>query len=210
MSDAAPNQVHNEVRPVAPVLTPEQLRELDEARRRWRKVARAGRVAMVDGCFLASGAAFSLLLGLWSVESAVAGVMLAGLAAVEFMGRARLKRAEPQAALLLGWNQLLILGLIGGACFYQIFFNAPPPAAPSPYLTDPAVKDLLEANGYGGLLEAAQDQRPLRTLVYCGVAVSALLTQGVLALYYFSRHKVVEAYLRATPAWVVEVQRRGA
>ena len=44
-------------------------------------------------------------------------------------------------------------------------------------------------------------------MVYMVGAGGAFFFQGGLALYYFTRKRVIDAYLSRTPEWVVEVQR---
>jgi hypothetical protein len=41
------------------------------------------------------------------------------------------------------------------------------------------------------------------------VAAVAIFVEGGMALFHFSRRKVVEAYIRETPQWIVEAQRAG-
>jgi hypothetical protein len=43
--------------------------------------------------------------------------------------------------------------------------------------------------------------------VYGTVIVLSIIFQGLTACYYFTRRKYVEAYVRETPQWVLDVQR---
>jgi hypothetical protein len=45
-------------------------------------------------------------------------------------------------------------------------------------------------------------------ILYGAVSVVTIIFQGLNALYYFSRAKLLRAYLAETPSWIVEVQRR--
>jgi hypothetical protein len=51
--------------------------------------------------------------------------------------------------------------------------------------------------------------RLLGVLVYGTLAAVAIFGQGGTALYYFTRRKHVEAYLRETPQWILDAQRAG-
>jgi hypothetical protein len=201
--------------PVAPALTPEQLHELDEARRRWRKVQRAVGVARFSAWSLAVFGVGGLLMGLFDTTAAVVGLLITAVAVVEFRGMALLRRAQVKGPMLLGWNQMMLLGLIGGYCFYRVFIAEPPPLVSDPQLrellSDPSARQALQDYGVNpGLFQMVDDPKTTNTLFYTLVALGSLVAQGLVALYYFSRVRVVAAYLRATPAWVVEVQRRAA
>ena len=49
--------------------------------------------------------------------------------------------------------------------------------------------------------------RQLVVLLYGSVIVLSAIFQGANAAYYFSRRKLVEAYIRETPSWVIDLQR---
>ena len=55
--------------------------------------------------------------------------------------------------------------------------------------------------------------RKSRTLIgwvmYGTLAAVAIFVQGGTALYYLSRRRLIEQYLRETPAWIVQAQRAG-
>ena len=50
----------------------------------------------------------------------------------------------------------------------------------------------------------------LTLAVYGTVVVVGVIFQGLNALYYFNRGKLLEVYLRQTPAWIVQLQRHSA
>ena len=197
------------------VLSPEQLRELDGARARWRKVQRAVGFARFSAWSLAVFAAGGLLIGLFDRESAVMGLLLLGVTVVEFRGAGLLRRAEARGPRLLGWNQLMLMGLIGAYCVYKAYVEKTQPLVSNPdlaqILNDPGARDALAAQGLDPALFQMLDNPEGATRLFYGLmAVVSLVVQGLTAMYYFSRVRVVETYLRATPAWVLEVQRRAA
>jgi hypothetical protein len=60
------------------------------------------------------------------------------------------------------------------------------------------------------LADVAGMETTLRRGLYGLVLVGSVLMQGLTALYYFTRARHMRAYLRDTPPWVVELQRRSA
>jgi len=200
---------------VAPVLNAEQLGELDQARVRWRKVQGAVKFARFSAWTLALAAIIGLLIGIFDVTSAVMGLVLLAVTVIEFRGAGLLQKADPKGPMMLGWNQLMLLGLIGAYCFYQAYIATAKPMVSDPQLmeilADPASRQALQDAGLSsGLLQMIDNPAQTNKLGYALVAFVSLVVQGLTALYYFSRRRVVEAYLRATPAWVLEVQRRAA
>nr|MBC8374347.1 hypothetical protein [Planctomycetota bacterium] len=99
-------------------LTDEHLDQLACAKLRAGKVYKACGVATVNGCILAVFSGFSLLFALLAVmfgEFDIIGLgmgaALAMLAWGEFRGRAMLRRFEPRASHVLGWNQLSLMAM---------------------------------------------------------------------------------------------------
>jgi hypothetical protein len=54
-----------------------------------------------------------------------------------------------------------------------------------------------------------QITRTIGLMVYGGLAAVAIFGQGGTALYYWSRRRFVEAYLKETPRWIIDAQRAG-
>jgi hypothetical protein len=50
-------------------------------------------------------------------------------------------------------------------------------------------------------------EKMIAELIYGSLIAGTLIFQGLNALYYFTRAKLLRAYLAETPAWVVELQR---
>ena len=64
--------------------------------------------------------------------------------------------------------------------------------------------------GNRGILGSVEQLYEMISLgIYGGLIAGTLIFQGLNSLYYFTRRKHVEAYLRETPQWVVELQRHG-
>src|SRR5262245_55714488 len=102
-------------------LTVEQRRQLDEARARTKSLAKAARVANLNGWTTAVIAAGSLPLSLGSVPGMLITVGLGVVAFNEFRGRKRLLQFDPWAATLLGRNQLGLLAMIVVYCLWMLW-----------------------------------------------------------------------------------------
>jgi hypothetical protein len=188
--------------PVA-ALTLAQRHELEEAGRRTKAIRRAAGVAAFNGWSMAILAVLSAPFAISSFVSVVIAAGLGVLAWNELRGRRQLLAFDPQAPALLGWNQLALLALVGGYCLFQIamtLFGESQVA--KEFAAHPELREVL---GSGEEFEAML--RPLVVMFYGLVIVISVAAQGLNAWYYFSRRKHVEAYLRETPAWVVELQR---
>ncbi len=188
--------------PVAP-LTAAQQHELEEAARRAKPIRRAAGVAAFNGWSMAILAVLSAPFAIGSLVGLIIAVALAALAWNELRGRRRLLELDPQAPALLGWNQVALLALVSGYCLWQIATSLfGDSAVAAEFTAHPELRELL---GSGEEFEAML--RPLVAMFYGLVILVSVAAQGLNAWYYFSRSKHVEAYLRETPAWAVELQR---
>ena len=190
-------------------LTDEHLDQLACAKLRAGKVYKACGVATVNGCILAVFSGFSLLFALLAVMFGEfdliglgMGAALAMLAWGEFRGRAMLRRFEPRASHVLGWNQLSLMAMV---IVYAAWMLASAMWGPGPYDEAIAQESML-----AGPLGSINDlHKIISAAIYGGLIAGTLIFQGLNSLYYFTRRKHVEAYLNETPRWVVELQRRG-
>ncbi|XAL99820.1 hypothetical protein OT109_00220 [Phycisphaeraceae bacterium D3-23] len=190
------------VQPGQPALAPAHLAQLDDARVRRKKIGRALFTAGMSAWTLAVFAALSLPFALFDLKSGLVGIALGFIAYREFAGRHKLKQLAPEAASHLGWNQVLLCGLLAVYATWQIIHTL---TGPSPYAEAIATTPELAPT-----LEPIEEMMRLAALaVYGSILVVGLLTQGLLALYYFTRRSHICTYLDQTPAWIVELQRRG-
>jgi hypothetical protein len=190
-------------------LTPTHLDQLAHAKLRAKKVHKAGGVAMVNGYLLAmfSGGSFlfagiALMFGEFDVIGILMGVGLALIAWNEFRGRTMLRRFDVHACRVLGWNQLGLMALVIGYAAWMLGWAlwGPPPYA------DAMADEPLLAGPLGSINEL---YTTISLAIYGGLIAGTLIFQGFNARYYFTRRKHVEAYLRETPEWVVQLQQRG-
>ena len=165
-----------------------------------KKVRRAVGVATADAWMIAIFAGLSFVCGLFSgVSGVVVGMAMAVIAWYEFDGAGRLRRLDPAAPKRLGYNQLAFAGLIVAYALWSLHSE-------------------LAGGGFSQELEQYKEQlgdmegltRMLAYAVYGTLIAVAVLAQGGTALYYFSREKHVQAYVAATPPWIIEMQRSGA
>src|SRR4051794_40425315 len=94
--------------PLAPQLSAEHLLDLQRARAALRKVRRAISVASFDGWTIGAFAALTLIFGLTSASSVIMGLAMGAVAYVELRSAGRLRRLDPNAARMLGFNQLAL------------------------------------------------------------------------------------------------------
>jgi hypothetical protein len=164
---------------------------------------------MFNGCSLAVFAGCSLLMALlgamfgeFDIIGLAVGSGLALLAWNEFRGRAMLRRLEPHACSVLGWNQLNLLIMV---IVYAGWMISQAMWGPSPY--DAAIaKEAMLAGSLGSINDL---YKTITIAIYGGLIAGTLIFQGINSLYYFTRRKQVEAYVSETPEWVVDLQRRG-
>ncbi|MDB5356810.1 MAG: hypothetical protein JWN24_3263 [Phycisphaerales bacterium] len=209
MTPAAPLLALNSQGTAAPApLSPAQLAQIESAGRIHRLVQRAARTA----CFSAwtmliiglSGGLFALISP--SMAGIVTALALCVVGVVEYCGYRGLRRADPDAALLLARNQLFFLALIVAYAIWQMvsFSSASVKAAVIP----DDVRSQLSL--MPDLTRQIDGQIDLWSAVanygfYALLIVLSILFQGGLALYYFTRRKHLAAFKIATPQWAQKV-----
>jgi hypothetical protein len=191
--------------PPPPQLSPQHLAELQAAAYAGRKVRRASRVAAFDGWTIGAFGALTLLVGITDISSILIGAVMIVIAVVEIRGGARLRRLEPDAARVLGWNQVALAVLLLGYAGWRLLALRHGDGGVSEALgaeaNDPQVREMLAP--VAGLT------RMILVWVYVSVAAIAVVGPGSMALYYFTRGRHVRAYLEQTPEWITSMQRAG-
>ena len=187
----------------APVLSEQHLRQLEAARVTGRRIARAVAIARFDGWSVAVVAGLTLLFGFTSVSAIAMAAGLGTIAFIELRGAAALRRLDPAAPRSMGFNQIALAAILIVYALWRIYTTLTGPGVyAEAAATDPALAKALVP---------MEDLMRLVTLAAnAGLIAVALLAQGSLAAYYFSRAKHVHAYLAQTPAWVVAVQKSGS
>jgi hypothetical protein len=188
-------------------LTPQHLETVAAATRRARSLRAAGRLAMFNaicfGTFSAAGLLWFLGAMAFGELDWIAGVMGVGLGAIawnELRGRRLLLAFDTRAPRVLGWNQLALLALIVAYAVTMMCLHL---AGPNPY--EEAVQ--REPRLARVLGDVGRMYRLLNVAVYGALIVATLIFQGLNALYYFTRARVLRNYLQQTPTWALQLQR---
>ena len=175
-------------------LSPEQREDLTKATERAGKILGAGKVASFNGWTLGVIGAISLLFGLFSLTSFIAGVCLLVVAWNEFRGRNMLRHLDPQGPDLLWKNQVGFMSAVIAYCAWSMYRTVAYPSSEVAQLVELAG---LPADFFTGM-----------TLTVYGAAILlTLLFQGLNARYYFARVQMLADYLRETPDWIVDLQK---
>jgi len=178
----------------APHLTPEQLQALDEARARAKAILKAAKVAGFNGWTIGILAAVTAVFGLTSPLLLALALGMGVVARNELRGRALLRAFQPAGPVLLTRNQLWFMALIVAYCAWSLLRVYTHP--------DPQWAELQELAGL-----APDFVRDLYVAGYAAALLLTVLFVGLNARYYARRKAMLEEYLAATPAWVVELQR---
>ena len=185
--------------PPPPQLTEAHLQQLAAARLAAKKLRRAAGVANFDGWTLGFFGGLTLLFGITSVDGWVIGLVLAAIAFIELRGAAKLRVLDPSSPKILGINQLALSGLIILYALWQIYRQSTGKGD----LAEVAAMDPAAADMVGPMVQQ------VTMLLYGGLIVIAIFAQGGLALYYFTRARILRTYLEQTPTWIIQMQKSG-
>ena len=188
--------------PHGPGLSPEQFRQIAAARQRGAKIRRGVAVALFDGWTIAVFAGLTLIGGLFHWVGLLLGTGMAAVAYVELKSVKRLRQLDPRAASALAWNQVFLGSILLAYALYSLW---------KIFSGRSELSTRLAA--YPELASLAIDvdglTRAIGLLVYGTLIAVAVFGQGGTALFYLSRRKHIESYLRETPQWILDAQRAG-
>ncbi len=184
-------------------LTQSHQEEIAAAHDRARKIRKAAGVANFNGWVTGFFAVTSIPFAFFSL---ISFIVMAGLSIVtynEFMGRKRLLRFDPKAAAFLGWNQIGFLALIICYCLWMLVAGL---MSEGPFAAEleakPELREVFDSvDGFDVLYKM------IIAAVYGLVIFLSVIFQGFNAFYYFTRRKFLDAYVRETPDWVINLQR---
>ena len=187
-----------------PGLSPEQLKQIADARLRSKKIRKGVSVALFDGWTVGLFGGLTLLGGMisFSPVALALGAGMIAVAYVELRGAKRMRLLDPQSPRMLAWNQVVLGTLLLAYASYSLWTiytgrtEMQAEIAKYPELTD-VVGDMDRLAKLIGLL------------IYGTLMSVAIFGQGGTALFYLSRRKHIEAYVRETPPWIIEAQRSG-
>ncbi|HWC97733.1 MAG TPA: hypothetical protein VG456_13305 [Candidatus Sulfopaludibacter sp.] len=200
-----PNAPPSPVIPPLPYFTPDNLRELEAAKKGARKVKRAVFVANFDGWTIAIFGAITLAMGMSDATNIVLSLALGAVAYVELRNAARLKRLQPDAARTLGFNQLALATILIIYALWQIHTASRSGGTAAVLgVSDPGVAQMLGSDSQ------LQDLTQMAVhALYGALILIAICAQGSMALYYFSRARLVRDYVAGTPEWIIKLQEAG-
>lgn len=182
-------------------LSAAELLELAAARRAFKKIRRAIVVSSFNAWTIAIFGGLTLICGFPSVTGIVGGLLLSGVALIEFRGRSGVRRLDSSAARKLAFNQLVLGVFLVGYALWSLHAAGSAPSPVLPGISDPQLVDLLGPTD--GLV------RQINELVYGGVIAIGIGVQGMAALFYFRCERSIRTYLRDTPDWIVRLQAAG-
>jgi len=175
-------------------LTAAQMQALADGMERAGKILRAGRMAALTGWSVIAFGAISILASLLSPKGVLVGGALLWVGWNELEGRRTLLRFDPGGARRLARNQLWLLAVVLLYCGWAIYRSR---SRPIPEVTE---LESLMGLGEGFVADAT-------AAVYALIMALATVFQWGMYRFHLARVALVEAYLRITPSWVVEVQR---
>src|SRR4051794_23953399 len=183
-------------------MDPTQVQELLQAQARVSKLRRAANVARFDGWTIGFFGVVTVLTGFTSPSSLLLGIGMTIAAYVEFKGAANLRKLAPTAARHLAMNQVCLGALLMLYSAWQLYAGM---SGGSSYASltsgDPQMAQMLAP------VESLT--RAVTITVYASLIAIAIFMQGGTALYYLSRQKHLDEYVRTTPKWILDLQRAG-
>jgi hypothetical protein len=199
-----------------PTPPPEQTLQLAHAKARFAKVRKAinvagfnGWTALVFGSLTLLVALLSAALGSFGLPGLFVGLGITAGAVHELIARAQLKKLDPRALPRLAWNQALFAGVIVLYCVWSMLDTN------SSFIAEAIAKAKSQAGGQidesmtQTLTQAGDAVVLIARAFYALVIILTILIEASIAWYYLAKRKHLAAYLRDTPPWALDMQRRG-
>jgi hypothetical protein len=139
---------------------------------------------------------------LFSFVGLLLGAGMMAVAYVEIRGAKRLRQLDPAAPKTLAWNQVFLGALLFAYAVFSLW-----------RIYTGRTELAAQLNAYPELADIAGDVERLSKLIglliYGTLIAVAIFGQGGTALFYLTRRKYIDAYLRETPQWIIDAQRGG-
>jgi len=189
--------------PQPPQLSPENLRELQAARRSLGKIRRAVSTARFEGYSIAICGALTVLMNTDSIGYMLVGTVLTAIGIVEIVAAGRLRRLEVGAVRMLAINQLSLAVLILLYALWNLHAEAAHPVSDFPDLS-PSDAKLI------GQMDSSMTglTHEIMMLLY-GSLIAAAGVEAGMAWYYHSRGGHLREYLARMPPWIITMQKAG-
>jgi hypothetical protein len=182
--------------PQPPQLSPENLRELQAAKRSLGKIRRAVSTARFEGYSIAICGALTVLMNTDSIGYMLVGTVLTVIGIVEIVAAGRLRRLDVGAVRMLTINQLSLAGLILLYALWHLYVEVAHPGSELPDLAGQ-----MDSTTLGIAHEM--------TMVVYGSLIVAAAVEAGMAWYYHSRGGHLRGYLARTPPWIIAMQKAG-
>jgi hypothetical protein len=190
------------------VLSEDQLAELARAKQRGAKLQRAVRVATTDAWITAIFAGGAILTSCGGIEQILIGLALGYVAFNSFRGAAGLKRFDRGAPGKLALNQIILASAIILYASVELWLVSSGKSALLKVLAGDTKYGDLDLGAAGKM---ADDMRDIiifaLRMTYVLLILGTILGQGLMALYYRSRRRILDEYMNQTPQWVVDLQK---
>ena len=178
------------------------LEQIAAARKLGVKIRRAVGVATFSGWTTAVFAMLTLFMGFTSLYGFLLGAGMAFVSLFEFRGASEIKRLDRTAPRRLAINQLAFGAMLFAYSGISLWSMVHDPS------------EITKLLGESGADRETQQMvsdlaRTFVFAIYGGVMIAAILGPGLTAVYYYTRLKYIDAYVKQTPQWILDLQRAG-
>lgn len=188
--------------PTVTAPSPQHLEQIAAARKRGKAIKRCASTATFSAWTMAIFGACTVLGSIGSWVGMALGVGMCVLSHFEFKGARDIRRLDINAPKRLARNQMILCAALLIYSVVSLWTALSGPSEIDKALgNDQALKQMV-----GSVTEV---ERSITIGLYTLVGVAAILGCGGAALYYNSRRKHIEAYVRETPPWITQLERAG-
>ncbi|HEX3355749.1 MAG TPA: hypothetical protein VHS31_02115 [Tepidisphaeraceae bacterium] len=189
--------------PAVTPASPQHLEQIAAARKRGKKIKRCASTALFSAWTIAIFGALTLITSIGSFYGMMLGAGMCVLSHYEFRGAKEVRRLDPTAPRRLARNQMIMCVLLLAYSVGSMHAALSGPSEIDQALgSDPQVRQML-----GSSISDLEKEGAI--LLYCLVGVAAIVGCGGTAWYYATRKRYIEAYVRETPAWIVQLEQAG-
>jgi hypothetical protein len=182
--------------------SPQHLEQIAAARKRGKAIKRCASTATFSAWTMAIFGACTVLGSIGSWVGMALGVGMCVLSHFEFKGARDIRRLDINAPKRLARNQMILCAALLIYSVASLWTALSGPSEIDKALgNDQALKQMV-----GSVTEV---ERSITIGLYTLVGAAAILGCGGAALYYNSRKKHIEAYVRETPPWITQLERAG-
>jgi hypothetical protein len=168
---------------------------------RAKKIRRIAATAYSDGAFTAFFAFCCLCCICFGWVNLVLAIAFGAVAYISFKNAAAVRKFDIRAPRRLALNQFFLAGIIILYCLLNMGMALWAPSSDSAQVGQLLAQLGIEANDIAGQVRTY-------TIGFYGLVIlGTVVTQGLMAAYYFSRTHLIEEFLEVTPKWVVDFRR---